>query len=237
MSVLHSDKLNTMRFLSIEIGRECNLAKVHTQCPSGHPSRYLFGSKTQELTDDIIIDFWKWCRYEKDFRGMIMWHLYNEPTLEYERIIRLMNVIKTYDCGQAFKLITNTKPSIETYNIFDSVKFSDYSHKGFELDDRIFTATGEGKPYSQVPPQGWCGMCFGWEMVIDNYGNWNLCCSDWRCEESMGNIFTDDWQSMFKLYERRGRIAWIDEDSYNKLPRMCRACMDVNPTLHKKGGV
>jgi hypothetical protein len=123
------------------------------------------------------------------------------------------------------------------YSEFDIVNVSEYEN-GAQLDKRIQSAEGEGKPYSEMPPVGKCGRGLGWEIPIDNFGNWCLCCNDWRCEESFGSIMTSPWELPYARYlAKRRQIRWNDEASYNGLPRMCRACLDVNPSLSKRGGV
>ena len=227
--------LRLMRYLSFEINHICDLSKVHVKCPSGHPERYLFGSKDRALTDDIILGFWRWCRYSMDFHGIILWDMYNEPTLSMDRILNLMVLMKRADPGQPFQLFTNKRPDPSLADEFDLVKFTDYG-AGKELDDRLLLAKAEGKPYAEMQRTGWCGRCFGWTLNIDNYGNWCLCCQDWRCEEAVGNIFTDDWYELFDRFKQKSRnLRWHDEESYNALPRMCRACLTITPNQHRSG--
>ena len=54
-----ANTMRALRYLSFEIGRECDMAHLHHKCPSGHCERYCFGSNAVRLTDEIIIDFWK----------------------------------------------------------------------------------------------------------------------------------------------------------------------------------
>jgi len=145
-----------------------------------------------------------------------------------------MERIKADDAFQPFQLTTNSRPNVDG---FDIVKFSDYAN-GAQLDNRIATATGEGKPYHEMPSRGWCGRGLGWECLIDYYGNWNLCCNDWRCEEAVGSIMAEPFEELYQRWKTKARtIRWDTEESYRALPRMCRACLDVNPSLHKTGGV
>jgi hypothetical protein len=233
--------LNILRYLNFEVNRACDLWKEHQgKCPISHPWRYKFSTSTKPISDDLIVEFWRWCR-RHDFRGIVMWHMYNEPTLVLDRIRNLMTRMKEEDPGQPFQITTNSTPNIPG---FDIVKFSDYrestlSHNGRDkLDNRIASAEGEGKPYSEVEPVGWCGRGLGWELDIDYYGNWCLCCNDWRCEESVGNIHEEEWEVLYERFKAKSeRIRWHDEESYNALPRMCRSCMAVNPALRVTGGI
>lgn len=226
-------RMNVVRYLSFETGRRCPRAAEHPKCPIHHPERYRFSRNAQPLSEETIYSFWRWCRFERDFRGIVMWHLYNEPTLEQAKIQHLMGLMKRDDPGQPFQLFT-ADPTANT-SAFDLVKVTDYT-QGKELDDRILTITGEGKPYAAMQPAGWCGRGWGWEVVIDFYGNWLLCCNDFRCEEAVGNIQTDFWPTLLDAYHRKAtHVRWHDQASYEALPRMCRACLDVNPHLHRSG--
>jgi hypothetical protein len=185
------------------------------------------------MTDKQILNFWEWCG-TKEFSGIVLWNSYNEPTLALSRIRRLMQQMRQVDHGQPFQITTNSRPDVEG---FDIVAFTDYAG-GAQLDNRIATATGEGLPYADMPPIGRCGRGLAWEVLIDFWGNWNLCCNDWRCEEAVGNIQKDDWEEMYVRWKEKGRtIQWNNKTQYQALPRMCRACLDKNPSLSKRGGV
>src|SRR5512143_336291 len=96
--------LNILRYLNFEINRSCNLFNEHQgKCPISHPERYMFGKRGQPITDDLIVNFWSWCRGH-DFRGLVMWHEYNEPTIVLARIRKIMKRIKALDPGQPFQI-------------------------------------------------------------------------------------------------------------------------------------
>jgi hypothetical protein len=226
--------LNIIRYLSFEINRECPNAFKHAgKCPIAHPERYAYSCSLLELTDEVILDLYAFC-LRNGFRGIVMWHMYNEPVLVINRIRMLMDIMVQIVPNQAFQLTTSIPGD---YSDFAIVKFSDYEH-GAELDNRVATAEGVGKPYSQMPKSGACGRGLGWEIPIDNFGNWCLCCNDWRCEGSFGSIMTHNWDELLeRYYSLREHIRWNDEKTYNALPRMCRACLDKNPSLSKRGGI
>lgn len=228
--------MNLTRYLTFEISQTCDLAYRHDWCPINHPERYMFGQRTRLLTDEIILDFYKWAKFTHGFRGIILWHMYNEPTHHLARIRRLMTDMKRIDKHQPFQLTTNSRPDIEG---FDIVHFTDYDDPNTGHDDRILVARGEGKPYAQFRMrQNRCKRGHEWEVPIDNFGNWCLCCNDWRCEQAVGNIFSDDWEEMYtRFIEKSKSIRWSDERTYNNLPRLCRACLDITPNLHRTGSV
>lgn len=228
--------MNILRYLSFELSRTCPFVYAHREkCPVGHPERYLYSKgKEKTLDDGVIFSFWSWAR-EKGFRGIVLWHMYNEPALEISRIRRLMAQMKKKDPFQPFQLTTSLPGD---YSDFDIVKVSSYKEGTLGMDNRLETCRGEGKPYKDMPREGLCGRGLGWEVPIDYYGNWNLCCNDWRCEEAIGNILLDDWELLLLHWnEKRKTIRWKDEESYSRLPRMCRSCMDLNPELSKRGGI
>jgi hypothetical protein len=226
--------MNTIRYLTFEVNQSCINREKHTgKCPISHPERYRFSKSSTKISDQHIFSFWRWC-VSKGFRGIILWHMYNEPALSIGRIRNLMEIIKSVDPQQPFQITTSIKGN---YHDFDIVKISDYNN-GAQLDDRIKTNRGEGKPYNEMPSKGWCGRGRGWEILIDNFGNWCLCCNDWRCEESVGSICNTEWDVLYDRWKlKRARIKWEDEESYKEMPRMCRSCLDKNPSLHKRGGI
>jgi hypothetical protein len=160
--------------------------------------------------------------------------MYNEPTLVMDRILNIMRAMKSEDRHQPFQLTTSVPGQ---YPEFDIVKVSDYSNGG-DFDRRIDTAEGEGRSYSFMPARGWCGRGRGWEIPIDNFGNWCLCCGDWKCEESIGNIHNVNWEKLYTKWKlQTDRIKWHDKATYEAMPRLCRACLDKNPMLSKRGGI
>lgn len=203
---------------------------VHTKCPIGHPERYLYSRSQTAISDDMIVNFWKWCRDVHGFRGIVNWSSYEEPGHSLKRVLELQKRIKKEDPDQPFQLITSL-PELADSADFDIVKFSDYDG-GKSLDDRIKTREGEGKPYAQMPRRSQCRRGMGWEIVIDNWGNWMLCCVDWRNEESFGSICNTDWEVLFQRWkEKAATIRWRNEAEYNALPRMCRSCLDILPAI------
>jgi hypothetical protein len=225
--------LNCQRYLTFEVGHKCNLAAQHPKCPVSHPDRYRFGQSTTALTDDTILGFWRWAR-GREFRGIILWHLYSEPTLVMPRLLRLMATMRAEDPGQPFQLFTNNPHAKHLY-AFDLIKITDYAGGNKELDDRIAAAfsAGHATPHQ---PAGYCGRGWGWEVVIDHFGNWLLCCNDWRCEEAVGNLHTDDWPTLLARYHAKAsRIRWKDQVTWEALPGLCRACMAHNFSMHRSG--
>lgn len=223
--------MQQVQYLTFEINNTCNLTELHPKCPINDSERYSFGDVSQSLKDSSIVEFWLWCR-SKGFNGIILWHLYNEPTLVIDRIISLMKKMQKLEPSQRFHLWTNNHQKFEDFN---HVQLTNYNKvRPDELDDRRKSAQGEGRGYLVAEPQGYCIRgSLAWELIIDFFGNWLLCCSDWRCENSVGNIFKDSWNELLEKYRLKAHIEWKDKESFGSLPRMCRACITENPGLHK----
>ena len=238
--------MNIARYLAFEINRDCDLGIRHAAyCPNMHPERYMFSRSKIALSDDLIFEFWRWCVEKHHFRGIVTWSGYNEPTLALARIYNIMNRMRALDTWQPFQLVTNRRDG-EFWG-FDIIKRSLYGTDPAkrncddgvaQLDNRIASARGEGKPYDLAPPSGRCARGLGWEVTIDYYGNWCLCCNDWRSEESIGAIDAEDWEELFLKWKIKSRlIEWSNREEYERLPRMCRSCIDVNPGLHITRGM
>src|SRR4030067_682296 len=127
--------MNVIRYLTFEINQTCPNTALHMgKCPISHPERYKFSTSNKLLSKDIIMEFWRWSRY-KGFRGIVLWHMYNEPVLVLEKIRKLMKTMRLEDIYQPFQLTTSIKGNYTDFNI---VKFSDYGKKReLELDGMI----------------------------------------------------------------------------------------------------
>lgn len=187
-----------------------------------------------------MFDFWKWCREKHHFYGVCNMSNYGEPTLAIDQIRDLMRRIREVDPRQPFQLVTNREDHPEFEAEFDIVKRSRYRalirlclDGKPEMDNRTLATTGEGRPYSEAWPQGHCLRGLGWELIVDFYGNVAMCCADFSNECSSGSICIDNWDEIYDRWKARSRtIRWSNEAEYNALPRLCRACLDVNPSLH-----
>jgi hypothetical protein len=229
--------MNLTRSMSVELNPACDLGEIHPHCPNRHPDRYKYSPYKKPITDDLFFEFWKWAREKHYFRGVVSMSNYNEPTLIIDRIRAIMARMKAIDPGQPFQLVTNREDG-DYEKEFDIVKRSRY--RGLtrlctdakpEFDGRILVADGEPAPYSSQPQFGHCLRGCHWELIIGFHGEVHLCCADWMCSEISGSICVDDWEECFQKWKSKV-IRWHDEESYNRLPHLCRVCLNVNPSLH-----
>jgi hypothetical protein len=216
--------MENVAYISFEINNTCNLAEVHqSKCPIRHPLRYRHSAGRKPLDTDTIIRFWEWARFTRKFNGVVNWNLYNEPTHAIDDIRKCMSVMRSRHPGQKFLLITNSNKPLEDV---DQVLRTQYgSGGGLQLlDDRMKVESGDG---AYTGP-GCCRRGLGFEVAIDYYGNWCLCCNDWQNELSPGNIHHEDNECIYRKWKDAMRIYhWQNEGEFNALPRWCRRCLSV----------
>lgn len=230
-------RLSNLAYLTFEISKTCGLADLHPKCPVSDPERFKFGRQDYFLSDALIGAFWQWAVQEHGFRGVVLWHLYNEPAAENERIQKLVAWMRQLQPDQRTHLWTGKRGAAQLPG-YDHVELTDYAIvRPDDLDNRRMTIFGNGN-YDRVPSHGVCTRSFPYEIILDYHCNWILCCNDWRAEESVGNIAAiEGWDTLLDVYEQKARIHWSDKNSYEALPRMCRSCVELNPTLHRSGRV
>jgi len=230
-----SSQLSPLRYLTFEISDTCALAKLHPRCPVSDAGRYRYGRQDGSITDDFVMEFWRWAR-SHGFHGTLLWHMYNEPFPHRARIDALLKMMRAEEPTQQSHLWTSVQSATERKSEagVDHVVWTDYSVVApDQLDNRRASVVGEGD-YAGAPRASTCGRSRDFELIIDNRGNWLRCCNDWRCEDSLGNALHDrDWEGLLRAYMRLKVITWSDRGTFEDLPRQCRACVTYNPMLHR----
>ena len=186
--------LSTIQFLVFEVGHECNLSHAHSRCPNGLGlARYGRLDVSRELDDAAIVACAGAAYQRFGFQGMIAWHYYNEPTLQWERLRELMRRIHLSASTSSrnerpwrprFCLWTNGTRGRENKDFLgvNLLVVTDYPG-GVQLDDRLAENGSPGAESDMPCVRPFC------ELVIDNFGNHHPCCADRRGEASLGNIF------------------------------------------------
>ena len=128
--------LSLEQFLIFEISPHCNLSREHAPaCPSGNPLRWANLAIAEPLSDDIILACCQLAYQHLGFRGHVAWHYYCEPMLAWERLHRLIPIIKRAIPAAAFCLWTNgtrMPDDLAELAIFDSVWISNYGGKSWK---------------------------------------------------------------------------------------------------------
>ena len=238
-----------LQILSLEMSLGCNLSSIHPQCPNSlKAARYAALPQAHHLTDDIILDtiatFWR----DHGFRGWVNFSFYNEPMLEYGRLLNLARRTRSVDPELRLMLITNGMSlpiDVQPLKVFDWISITDYGDSEtpdparlralqdlcgvgrWTPDPRgVFVNTGKldrrlrgsGGDRSERP----CVYPFK-DLAIDYFGNCHVCCYDWRGLAHIGNVITDGIPACLSQWERVVKsIAGhhMDPDA----PLSCRTC-------------
>lgn len=229
--------LSLTQMLEFELGSECNLGKLHGECPNLHPERYGDLDTSRELDDHTIVRCAVQAYKALGFTGLIGWIYYNEPLLQQERMFDLMARIKAEAPQARFILWTNgtlIPEECEHFARFSQIVVSDYGEasqrgirhltaKGIQcvitaqggLDDRLVQI----EPLDRTQP---CLRPFV-ELIIDNHGNTHLCCYDWQGKGTCGNVLTEDFTSIAERW-REGLPAIAGQVMSDEAPQVCRDC-------------
>jgi hypothetical protein len=234
-----------IQFLSIEIGRACNYAKLHEgYCPSIDCDRYGNLDTTSEITNDEILDVVRQS-YKMGFNGFIAFHYYNEPMLFIDRIEIVIQNVKNEFENAKFCLWTNGSKideNLDKMKLFDSIYITQYvKNKQFNYvrnymkdSAKIVTLSGNldnrRKNFKINNNLDQCVKPFN-ELIIDIYGNAHMCCMDWKGEIELGNIKKNDFVNIHeKFFKIREQL--ITNPISDNSPSICKKCMSKTPTLN-----
>jgi len=219
------------QFLIFEITDKCNMSKQHEFCPC---ETRTFRRGAKPLTDDKIVSIAAEAYNEHGFRGMIGWHYYCEPMLEWRRVFPLMRRIKAEAPSARFVLWTNgTIIPDDDLGMFEQIHVSAY-------DPEKARAFHEAAPHALVEPiaiddrlssrrpvlQGQCWRPFT-EMIIDYAGQVHACCYDWRGQIAIASVHKSKLSTVLgKWRELRAQLAARGGMSADA-PAPCRNCQFV----------
>tara|TARA_B100002003_G_scaffold251738_2_gene297103 strand:- start:3010 stop:4344 length:1335 start_codon:yes stop_codon:yes gene_type:complete len=228
--------MNLTQFLNFEIGRSCDLAREHKSfCPSIDRDRYGTLSIEKILKDELIIESIKYA-VNLGFKGFIGFHYYNEPTLFFDRIMRIVAAVENIYDTPRFCLWTNgtyLDENLDNLKHFERIVISNYQKKDWSYIEKFMKKNGElqtmggeldQRKYNfdiddEVAP------CFRplVELIIDYYGNGHMCCMDWKGEINLGNIQIEGFKYIVdKFLQVRDQLLLspISEES----PLLCKQC-------------
>lgn len=224
--------LSFLKLLSLEIGRACDMAGCHKECPSGDKDRYGDLPTDKKLTDDRISEIVREA-HDLGFNGEIAWHYYNEPLLFWKRMKPLMERLKSEVAGVKFCLWTNgsqigTQVQPEELRVFNSIWVSNYLDRdwsflsdivdNFHVLDGVLDNRKGRQPASDVG----CYRPLN-EMIIDTYGNGHLCCSDNKGEVKLGNVWDDEFETVAERFCQLSRLIARPKLAADA-PDICRTC-------------
>ena len=237
-----------MRYLTgliFEYQPRCNLATEHRWCPSWSRLKHSPppGTGATHLTTDKIVELTLLAR-EFGFDGLVGFHYYNEPMLEWNRLLGIMARLEEQSPPFRFILWTNgtyIRPDMaKDLARFEVVVVT--NHTGLDLgmiwamcpgvelvlstpDDRL-TARVDSPLDDRTSP---CLRPMT-EFVIDYWGEVHLCCYDWRAQSGIGNVLTDDPADCITRWQQ-ARDAIVTAWTIGDLPEACRHCTHRDYTL------
>jgi len=222
--------MNRQQLLVFEISDQCNLAATHAaHCPISEIRR----PPGRPLSDDEILECVRTAYREMGFRGLIAWHWYCEPMLQWDRLRSLMAKIKTQVPEAGFLLWTNgtiLPDNLKDLSIFSKIVVTAYREHDWNSMRRIaglnVLTAGVAFDARLSPPAGDSAFCLRpfVELVVDYQGNGRLCCVDWKRparggDEDLGNV----QQASFR--EVAGRFLRLrDQIATGRGPDRCRHC-------------
>ena len=214
--------LSNTQLLIFELGRACNLADLHAKCPSALPLRFAGLDTAHQLDDEIIVSSAVEAYRQYGFTGMVGWHYYNEPTLQGERMLRMMDQIQAIAPARFILWSNGTRLEfiLRHRERFAYVHCSPYVNDplGLQLDNRLACPPRrEGYQSADGP----CCRPFT-ELIFDCFGNQHPCCADWQGKASLGNLR----EGFTVILERWAKFQdavcgkWMRNDA----PSACREC-------------
>lgn len=230
--------LAKLRFLSFEVGRECDLAAQHPYCPVNRPERHSASAGLPPLPDAAIIEFVS-CARAMGFSGLVAFHYYNEPLLSRDRLDALIAMILAAAPGTGFSLWSNGQrlaPGDAAWlNKFAAVHITAhnrdrqqfYNALQIALPGKVKIMPGghddRGSVYDVAlklfPSPCWRPTVT--EMIIDYFGELHLCCVDWKAAEKIANLQTDPAGEAIR--------KWVDAAAAARegRPEVCRRCRNL----------
>lgn len=230
-------EIRDVQLLIFEVGEECNLAHLHTKCPSHlGRGRYDRLDCKRPLDDQTIIDTAKRFYGEFGFSGLVGWHYYNEPCLQLERMRGLAARIKRTVPQARFLLWTNgtlLPDNAARIDWCDTIRVTDYggAHAPHNLGcaraacGRVVVQPAHLDARMQGLGQASDRPCLRpyTEFILDCYGNVHLCCIDWRGLASPGNVLRDGLDECVNRWRQAAQRITSDP-MQSDAPEACRCC-------------
>ena len=225
--------MNRTQFISFELTEHCNLAKQHAgKCPSGDADRFGCSNTSRRLDDDVVVECVKYA-YNQGFQGLVTWHAYNEPLMAWRRTKSLMERLKQEVPSVKFGLWTNgtyigVRVQPEELAIFSAIWISNYLQRDWSYIRQycpqltVISGDLDGRKSAGDESSCRCVRPFN-ELVINAYGQAQLCCADWKCETGLGNVYQDGYPEIVRRF-----LALRDKVSTQPMPDdappICRKC-------------
>lgn len=227
-----SDLLTYTKRVSFELSNQCNLARVHKECPLN------LESDVKTLPTEVIMDVLETLEKHK-FKGTIAWHTYNEP-LSDPRLTSLISTARCL-CPKAEQYLSTNGTKLTQKKLDELVAagltrihISAYNERIFDrasdLDFPIKHSVEEGKlikdhlqiydqpeKNSDVPCQAPLG-----EIIVSRDANILLCCREWQRRHTFGDLTKQSFEDLLRsgiLHKTHKRLSAGDRYLY-----LCKRC-------------
>lgn len=221
-----------IQLLTHEIGTECNLAKEHTdKCPITIKERYDMVDTSYILSDsDIVNNIVK--AYELGFVGATSWHSYCEPLLYMGRIENIIDQVN-YNIHDAKHLLwtngtlINTIVDAKRLKIFDKIIISNYTKRNWDFlkdiveDVKVLRGHLDSRLSKGRFTRKRCFRLY-YEMIIDYYGNYRVCCGDFMGKSVSINVKNHGFEAAVAEHIRLRSL--IQEEPQVDVPSICNNC-------------
>jgi hypothetical protein len=240
-----------LQVVSIETHPGCNLCGVHERCPNSlGVERYARLNCLKRLTDADILALIQRLYDVHGFRGFVNWSFYNEPTLELDRIFRLVEDVRERCPALGAMVHTNgTRLPLdpEPFRVFDVVWVTAYDGPyapNLERVTALRAVCGEPTWIVGKRPHGVfltpakldsrmfrrrrkrahfpCLQPFK-DLPFDCFGNAHICCLDWSGKTPLGNLMVDGIDAIVTRWEAVVR-AISAKPMTDDAPLGCRTC-------------
>lgn len=234
--------MQLMQFLGFEVTTACNRGAEHAACPNRHPDRWKYCSSLEPMTNNQIVSVAETV-YAGGFTGVVTFHYYNEPLMDWWRIRILTSRIRESVPQAKFLLWTNgdflpTIPAHEIAGVFTTIVITNYAKRDLafvsEFCDDVRTV-GPDLDWRLHPPvtsPDNAVRCLRphLEMVFDYCGNVRTCCNDWQGETSIGNIHDTPFEELWDRWKRL-REAVAQTPMGEASPLRCLTCGTRYPNM------
>jgi hypothetical protein len=236
--------LRYTQFFCMELGAECNLE--HKECPVT-----VWKRGGREMPDDMRVSLAVEAYRLFGFRGLIGFHYFNEPTIQWTRLAGLMESIRESVPASRFVLWTNGTilPKDARIGMLEQVYVSDYFGDGDKIKKHyaavpkvtVLSPNMDGR-IQAIGSLRTSTRCLRplVEFVLDNFGVAHLCCQDWRSDVDLGSVWTHSLGEM--LTKRRDVVAAVCPLTMTiDAPSRCLACSEkigihkLAPVIAKRG--
>lgn len=236
-------------YLNIEMSDECPLTAVYPECPRSH-DRFRDLPHDRPIEVDDAVEFHRYCVKDHGFDGLLAPQFYSEPMATKPRIIELMKRLPEarfclringalpgdedadYIISRAEEVWATIYPQTDIEELRRlCIKYGQVRTELFNFDNRL---AEDFEPYYN-PKKPYCRRPH-YELDVDYYGNGLICCGDWRGEMSWGNILVDNYADFISKWKKLREYLWkllnpITPESWARLPRVCRLCLNRIPVM------